>query len=80
MKKKLVIGGLAIAALTTGGFLLSESRAQAYDFTPTQISNLEALSGNETPGVVSCSECKNSVCFVYSGSTLTATYHDKKRD
>ncbi len=48
--KKLVFGGLAIATIAAGGFLLSESRTQAYDLTPAQLSNLDALTDGESTG------------------------------
>ena len=48
--KKFIFGGLAIATIAAGGFLLSESRTQAYDLTPAQLSNLDALTDGESTG------------------------------
>ncbi|MCI5662773.1 MAG: NVEALA domain-containing protein [Mediterranea sp.] len=67
-----------IAVVAGFGIYLNQPKEQ---MSETMLENIEAIaSGEGTPGVVSCSYHENSECHVYSGSTLIATYYQRKRD
>ena len=75
MKKKFILG-LAFAALAAGGCLIAGSSSPRHQFTPEEIANIEALSGNE--GNVQKAKCQGScMCICVNGPDFIIHGHLK---
>ena len=77
MKKKFLLG-LAFAALAAGGCFLAGNSTPRHQFTPDEIANIEALTQNESGGivVVGCKSMRNATCYVFSNGQL----EDKRKN
>ena len=68
MNNKFIITSLATIALGTTGFFMTRSMDNS-SLTPTQLSNIEALSDGEIV-VVGCKRQDGSTCYVFSDGNL----------